>query len=59
VIQTIRRRNEHKVHYRRDVDRDRWYLISMILSFKINEVPKTDFPFDVASVAYQYELGDN
>jgi len=38
---------------------DRWYLISMILSFKINEVPKADYSFDVASVTYQYGLGDN
>jgi hypothetical protein len=38
---------------------DVWYLVYMILSFKTNEVPKSDFAFNVASVTYQYELGGN
>jgi len=35
---------------------DGWQLVYMILSFKTNQVPKSDFAFNVASVTYQYEL---
>ncbi len=36
---------------------DRWYLVYMILAFKTNVVPKSDYAFNVASVTYQYDLG--
>ncbi len=36
---------------------DSWNLCYIVLSFKTNEVPKSDYAFNVASVTYQYELG--
>jgi hypothetical protein len=37
---------------------DRWYLVYIILSFKTDQVPKSDYAFDVSSITYQYELGN-
>jgi hypothetical protein len=36
---------------------DGWQFVYMILSFKTDQVPKSNYLFDVASVTYQYELG--
>lgn len=48
--------SDHAANVRLQTDGDRWYMVYMILSFKTNQVPKSDFAFNVASVTYQYEL---
>jgi hypothetical protein len=41
-----------------ETDTDSWNLVYIVLSFKTNMVPKPDYSFNVASVTYQYELGN-